>query len=222
SYLVEVCAFTFMALLVAREGTFVSGGHQIMSNLAALCYMMPMALGVATASLTAQAVGGQDHALAKRIALGGMVLGVLGAVLTSAILLGGQAKIIAAYTNNADIAMVAATLLPMIPLFHLFDSMQCINSYVLRAYKIAVVPLIIQVIALSVIGLIGGWWLGFGGGRGQLSSVLAWMLPGAPEGAGTMWLMSMLGLALSAILLHVWFWRVVSAATRQNPVMPSR
>lgn len=45
SYLVEVSAFTFMALLVAREGTYVSGGHQIMSNLAALCYMMPMALG---------------------------------------------------------------------------------------------------------------------------------------------------------------------------------
>ena len=57
SYLVEVCAFTFMALLVAREGTLVSGGHQIMSNLAALCYMMPMALGVATAALTAQAIG---------------------------------------------------------------------------------------------------------------------------------------------------------------------
>lgn len=222
SYLVEVCAFTFMALLVAREGTFVSGGHQIMSNLAALCYMMPMALGVATASLTAQAVGGQDHALAKRIALGGMVLGIVGALLTSAILLGGQARIIAAYTNNADIAMVAATLLPMIPLFHLFDSMQCINSYVLRAYKIAVVPLIIQVIALSVIGLIGGWWLGFGPGRGQLSGVLAWILPGAPEGAGTMWLMSMLGLALSAILLHVWFWRVVSAATRPHAPVTAR
>ncbi|PTN49955.1 MATE family efflux transporter, partial [Achromobacter xylosoxidans] len=57
SYLVEVSAFTFMALLVAREGTYVTGGHQIMSNLAALCYMMPMALGVATAALTAQAIG---------------------------------------------------------------------------------------------------------------------------------------------------------------------
>lgn len=214
SYLVEVCAFTFMALLVAREGTFVSGGHQIMSNLAALCYMMPMALGVATASLTAQAVGAQDHALARRIALAGMVLGVLGALVTSAVLLGGQARIISAYTNNADIAAVAATLLPMIPLFHLFDSMQCINSYVLRAYKIAVVPLIIQIVALSLFGLIGGWWLGFGPGRGQMDGVLQRILPGAPVGAGTMWMMSMLGLALSAALLHVWFWRVVRMAAR--------
>ncbi|MFQ6721184.1 MATE family efflux transporter, partial [Bordetella pertussis] len=66
SYLVEVSAFTFMALLVAREGTYVSGGHQIMSNLAALCYMMPMALGVATAALTAQAIGAGRPDLAHR------------------------------------------------------------------------------------------------------------------------------------------------------------
>ena len=60
SYLVEVCAFTFMSLMVAREGTDVIGGHQITANLAALAYMMPMAIGVATASLTAQAIGEID------------------------------------------------------------------------------------------------------------------------------------------------------------------
>src|SRR3546814_1795990 len=36
SYLIEICAFSFMALLVAREGMYVTGGHQIMANLAAL------------------------------------------------------------------------------------------------------------------------------------------------------------------------------------------
>ncbi len=220
SYLVEVCAFTFMALLVAREGTFVSGGHQIMSNLAALCYMMPMAIGVATASLTAQAIGAQDPALAKRIALAGMVLGVAGALMTSVILLGGQSHIIAAYTNDASVAAVAATLLPMIPLFHLFDSMQCINSYVLRAYKIAVAPLVIQVLALTLIGLVGGWWLGFGPGHELFADTLQWILPGAPQGAGTMWLMAMLGLALSAALLHGWFWRVVAATVRTTASPP--
>lgn len=221
SYLVEVCAFTFMALLVAREGTFVSGGQQIMSNLAALCYMMPMAIGAATASLTAQAIGAQDPLLAKRIALAGMVVGVLGALMTSIILLGGQSHIIAAYTNDASVAAVASTLLPMIPLFHLFDSMQCINSYVLRAYKIAVAPLVIQVLALTLIGLVGGWWLGFGPGRDLFADTLAWILPGAPQGAGTMWLMAMLGLALSAALLHGWFWRVV-AATLSNAASPQQ
>lgn len=209
SYLVEVSAFTFMALLVAREGTYVSGGHQIMSNLAALCYMMPMALGVATAALTAQSIGAGDLRQAQRNSLAGMTLGLLGALLTATVLLVGRPLILAAYTDDAQVAAVATTLLSIIPLFHLCDSMQCINSYVLRAYKVAIVPLMLQVVALAGVGLLGGWWLGFGPGRGGLDWLRALLLPGSPTGAGTMWLMAMMGLALSAVLLHVWYWKIV-------------
>ncbi|CAM4360882.1 MATE family efflux transporter [Bordetella tumbae] len=209
SYLVEVSAFTFMALLVAREGTYVSGGHQIMSNLAALCYMMPMALGVATAALTAQSIGAGDLGQAQRNSLAGMALGLLGALLTATVLLVGRPLILAAYTDDPQVAAVAGTLLTIIPLFHLCDSMQCINSYVLRAYKVAVVPLLLQVVALAGVGLLGGWWLGFGPGRGGLDWLRTLLLPGSPTGAGTMWLMAMMGLALSAMLLHAWYWRVV-------------
>jgi MATE family multidrug resistance protein len=211
SYLVEVSAFTFMALLVAREGTFVTGGHQIMSNLAALCYMMPMALGVATAALTAQAIGAGDLRHAHRTGMAGLALGVMGAVLTAAVLLAGRPLILAAYTNNPDVAAVATTLLAVLPLFHLFDSMQCINSYLLRAYKVAVVPLLLQVVALAGLGLAGGWWFGFGPGRGGLDGIRAVLVPGSPEGAGSMWLMAMAGLALSAALLHYWYRRIVRA-----------
>lgn len=209
SYLVEVSAFTFMALLVAREGTYVSGGHQIMSNLAALCYMMPMALGVATAALAAQSIGAGNLAQARRHSMAGMILGLVGAVLTAAALFMGRPLILAAYTDDPNVAAVATTLLTIIPLFHLCDSMQCINSYVLRAYKVAVVPLLLQIVTLAGIGLLGGWWLGFGPGKGQLEWLRILILPGAPQGAGTMWIMAMLGLAVSALLLHAWYWKVV-------------
>ena len=209
SYLVEVCAFTFMALLVARDGTYVSGGHQIMSNLAALCYMMPMALGVATAAVTAQAIGAGRPRQAQQNSLAGMALGLSGALLTSAVLLIGRPLILAAYTDDPQVAAVASTLLMIIPVFHICDSVQCINSYVLRAYKVAVVPLLLQIIALAGVGLAGGWWLGFGPGRGGLDWLRTFLMPGSPTGAGTMWLMAMLGLALSAVLLHAWYWRVV-------------
>lgn len=209
SYLVEVSAFTFMALLVAREGTYVTGGHQIMSNLAALCYMMPMALGVATAALTAQAIGAGNLAHAHRTGMAGLALGLIGALLTSAVLLAGRPLILAAYTDDAGVAAVATTLLAMLPLFHLFDSMQCINSYLLRAYKVAVVPLLLQVVALAGVGLVGGWWFGFGPGQGGLDPVRNVLVPGSPVGAGSMWLMAMVGLALSAALLHFWYRRIV-------------
>ena len=214
SYLVEVSAFTFMALLVAREGTFVTGGHQIMSNLAALCYMMPMALGVATAALTAQAIGAGNYAHAHRTGMAGLALGLIGALLTAAVLLIGRPLILAAYTDDGAVAAVATTLLAVLPLFHLFDSMQCINSYLLRAYKIAVVPLILQTVALAGVGLVGGWWFGFGPGKGGIDGLREMLVPGSPQGAGSMWLMAMFGLALSAILLHLWYRRILRTVGR--------
>jgi MATE family multidrug resistance protein len=209
SYLVEVCAFTFMALLVAREGTFVIGGHQIMSNLAALCYMMPMAIGIASAAVTAQAIGAGQMQLAHRTGMAGLALGLLGAALTSCVLWTGKPLILRAYTDNLEVAAVAAALLQLIPLFHLCDAMQCINSYLLRAYKVAVVPLALQAVALGLIGLGGGWLFGFGPARGRLDALRMLLMPGSPVGAGSMWLMAMIGLGLSAALLHLWYRRVV-------------
>ena len=46
--LVEVSSFTLMALFIARLGTTASAAHQIASNLTAVAYMAPLALGLAT------------------------------------------------------------------------------------------------------------------------------------------------------------------------------
>jgi MATE family multidrug resistance protein len=62
SVALEVTSFTFMALLIARLGTSVMGGHQIISNLAAIAYQMPLSLALATATVTAQALGAGDPA----------------------------------------------------------------------------------------------------------------------------------------------------------------
>lgn len=215
SYLIEVAAFTFMALLVAREGMYVSGGHQIMSNLAALCYMMPMAVGVASASLTAQSIGAQNLKKARAMGRAGIVIVISGALLTSLTLIGGRSAILGVYTDDAQVAVVAATLLQLLPLFHLADALQCIGSYLLRAYKIAVVPLLLQVVALTGVGLTGGWWLGFGPAAGALQPLINAILPGAPTGAATMWLMAFLGLSLSAILLFIWYAHIVRGYARR-------
>ncbi|HEY0296096.1 MAG TPA: MATE family efflux transporter [Bordetella sp.] len=215
SYLIEVSAFTFMALLVAREGTYVLGGHQIMSNLAALCYMMPMSIGVASSAVTAQSVGAASLAQARRTGWAGLALGLLGALLTSAVVLAGRPYIVAAYTSDAQVAAAASSLVMMMPLFHLWDAFQCINAYLLRAYKVAVAPLLIQTLALAVVGLLGGWWFGFGPGEGGLDGVIAVLMPGARTGAGSLWLMAMIGLGLSALLLHGWYWRTLRRLGRR-------
>lgn len=205
SYLIEVCAFSFMSLLIARGGVYVSGGQQIMANLIALCYMMPMALSISSASLTAQAIGARDAAKARRTGLAGIMLVMIGALTTALILIFGQQAILRAYTDELQVAVVAAALMQIAPWFHFWDAMHCIGSYLLRAYKVAVVPLILQISALTGLGLVGGWWLGFGPGAGSLQPVVNQLMPGAPSGAATMWIMAMIGLAVTAMMLFGWY-----------------
>lgn len=205
SYLVEVCAFTFMSLLVAQEGIAAIGGHQVMSNLAALAYMMPMSIGVATAALTAQAIGAQQMYQAHRTSMMGLVVGLCGAIVTAMLLYFGREFIVAAYTNNPAVASVALSLLVLLPFFHIVDAMQCINSYLLRAHKIAFVPMLLQTFALMVVGLLGGWWMGFGPGKSLIEPIRNQLLAGSPVGAGSMWMMATIGLATSTVLLHCWY-----------------
>ena len=211
SYLIEVCAFTFMALLAARDGMYVTGAHQIMANLAALCYMIPMALGIATAALTAQAIGARDFALARINGRAGILLVVGIAVITALFIVVGRGPLLRLYTDDAQVAAAAAMLLILLPFFHVGDALQCIGCYLLRAYKIAVTPLMMQIVALTGVGLGGGWWLGFGPGRGALATPIHFFIPNAPIGTATLWVMSTVGLVLSASLLFLWYGHVLRA-----------
>jgi len=201
SYLIEVCAFTFMALLAARDGMYVTGAHQIMANIAALCYMIPMALGIATAATTAQAIGARDHTLARINGRAGIILAVGAALFTAGLIILGRDALLQLYTDDVHVIAAAALLLMLLPFFHVSDALQCIACYLLRAYKVAIVPLLLQVVALTGVGLAGGWWLGFGPGRDILAAPIQAVLPGAPLGTTTLWLMSTVGLLLSASLL---------------------
>ena len=214
SYLIEVCAFTFMALLAARDGMFVTGAHQIMANMAALCYMIPMALGIATASLTAQAIGARDMMRARANGRAGILMVVGAALLTAALIAVGRGPILLLYTDDAQVAAAATVLLALLPFFHLGDALQCIGCYLLRAYKVAVAPLLMQVFALTGVGLAGGWWLGFGPAQGALAVPIRYFLPEAPIGTATLWIMSTMGLTLSATLLFIWYGHVVRRHAR--------
>jgi MATE family multidrug resistance protein len=227
SYVVEVAAFTFMALFIAREGTTIIGGHQIMSNLAALCFMMPLAIGLSTASQVAQALGAKDDELAHRTGMTGLAVAFTGAMITALVLFFFREEIVSVYTSDPAVATIALSLLVILPWFHVIDAMHCANVYLLRAHKIAMVPLVLQTLALSLIGLGGGWYLGFGPGQGFMEPVRQVILANAPPGAATMWLMAALGLFLSALMLFGWYQYIVrlkpkrrQAQAQQAPVKP--
>jgi len=189
SYALESTSFTAITLLAARLGTTVMGGHQVVANLAAVCFMLPLSLSVATATLTAQAIGAEDPRRARETALTGMRIGALVATVTVLMLWALRGAIVGLYSRDPAVVAVALTLIPYLAAFHFFDALQTVASFVLRAYRRAIAPTVIHAGALWGVGVIGGYLVAFGG------------ILGPPWGIAGMWLMQSVALALAALLL---------------------
>lgn len=177
SFLVDVTAFTFMALFIARLGAASSAAHQVAASVAVFVYMMPMALGHAAGVLVGQALGAGDAARARAAGfLGLRVGGGLGAAFGLAIgLLAPQ--LAALYTPDAAVRAHATALLGSVAFYHAADALQAVLAQVLRGYRRAVAPMAIYAGSLWGVGLGGGWLLGltdlFGPARGALGFWLA-------------------------------------------------
>ncbi len=205
SYIVEVTSFTFMTLLVAGLGTQVTGGHQIVANLAAFCFMLPLSLAVATSAIVAQFIGANDGIGARRATRAGLRLAAAIAIVVSSLVWFGRHSIIGFYTDDAGVAAVALSLIGFIAIFHLFDAVQGMSGFILRAYKHAVAPMVVYTVSLWGIGLVGGWWIAFHPAFG-----------GVPLGASGLWGASTVSLGLAALVLAVWMVRVSRRPLRES------
>nr|WP_312376076.1 MATE family efflux transporter [Delftia acidovorans] len=196
--LVEVTSFTLMALFVARQGTLASASHQIAANLAALCYMVPLSLAIATSARISYWRGAGDEAMARRLVTMGWRLAATGGlVLASALFLSreGLARI---YSSNPEVVATTASLLAWVAAYHVADAVQTFCLFVLRCYRITVAPLVIYCLLLWGGGLAGGYWLAYG----TDSALPAWLHHGtpAPFWAGSACALLVTALVFSAIV----------------------
>lgn len=197
SHLVEISSFTLMALFVAQLGATVVAGHRIVANLAAICYMLPLALAIATLAQVGQAAGARDWRRAElSIAAGVLLAGAL-SLLLGVLLWLVAGPVTAAYTDDPAVRAVALGLLGYVAFYQLFDGVQTVAAHALRGYRIAFAPMLVHVGCFWGVGLYGGWWLAFKVAQ--------------PMGAAGFWLASTLGLMLSAVLLGMLLWRAVQA-----------
>jgi MATE family multidrug resistance protein len=195
AYVLESTSFSFVTLLVAGLGTSVLGGHQIVSNLAALAFQVPLALSLATATFTAQALGAGDAGRARRAAFTGIRLTVGAASATAATFWLCRRGLVGLYTTDQAVAAVALSLIGYMAGFHVFDALQAVAAFVLRAHRIVLVPTVIYAVVLWGLGLSGGYVMAF-------QPVL-----GGPRGAAGLWLAQVVALCLtSALLLGCYLW----------------
>lgn len=188
--LIEVSSFTFIALLLARFGATTVAGHQIVANVIALLFMLPLSYGIASSVLVAQALGAGERETARRAGLRGyrFAVGTAFAVVVLMYLL--REPLVAQFTRDPHVAAVALGLLGIGLMFHFFDAVQGVSAFILRGYKVAFVPMLIHSVTLWAIGLAGGWWLAY-------RPPPSWPLGAAPS----FWLAAAIGLAIAAVVL---------------------
>ena len=214
AYMVEVTSFTFMAMFVARLGPTVAASHQVAANLAGVCYMVGLGIAHATSTLVAQSIGANRRDLARSYALSGLRMALAAALATVALLWAGASPIAHAYSTDASVVRASLSLIVVVALFHLFDSIQTQLGFILRAYKVAVAPMLVYLVAMWAIGLGGGYWLTF---RPPPGSMLA-RLAGVSSGAMGFWVAGFVGLIVTTVGLWLLLARIWRAERVEAPV----
>lgn len=199
SNLVEISAFTLIALFIAREGATVVAGHRIVANLAALLYMLPLAVAIATLARVGRAAGARDQAGMEQAVGAGMVLATGLSLLFGGLLWWGAGPLVGAATGDGRVAAVAVGLVGYLAAYQLFDAIQTVAGFSLRGCKITFLPMLIHTLCFWGVGLGGGWWLAYGS---------------PAMGVAGYWAASTASLVLAALLLGGLLWRVL-AATRE-------
>ena len=208
SFLVEISAFTLMAIFIARLGAETVSGHRIAANLSAFVYMLPLSLGIATAAQVAQSVGARNEALARGYAFAGLKIACSFSVVLAAAMLWLRSPIAWLATEDPKVAEVAATLAFYIALYQFFDAAQTVACFALRAYKISFVPLLIHLGCFWGLGLGLGYWLAF--------------LSPTPQGASGFWQAAVISTITAAFLFGGLLWRVTKRRSTMEQEHPGK
>ncbi len=190
-FLVEVSAFSMIALLIARLGNVQVAAHQIALNFTGIVFMIPSALGHAMTVRVGHALGAGNARQAQETGYTGIYMGLIYAIF-SALLIGlGNEIITTLYTTDQAVRTLAAQLLFYAAIFQLGDATQTILAGILRGYKITQWPMLIYIGAFWLLGIPLGYALAFGYGKG----------------ANGFWQALVLALMIAAVLLYGLFVR---------------
>lgn len=200
SYLIETTGFTFMAIFIMRfHSDAFSSGHQIVASVAGVVYMIPLSISIASSAVVAQYLGQRSPMRARRAGYLGITLAIVCAIAAGFAVYFVQLPIIRIYTKDPETIAVAVSLIIFISIYQIADATQVTTAFVLRAYKIAILPTVLYAISLWGVGLGGGYAIAF-----NLTGATPTMLQG-PAG---LWLGNTISLALVAVALILLYNRV--------------
>jgi MATE family multidrug resistance protein len=192
SVLAEGALFSSAALILGTLGATIVAAHAIAINYAALMFMVPLSLHSATTIHVGHLAGAGRRAEARRAGWTGMAM-CAGIMLVSAlVLVVARSGIAGLYTEDTEVASLAATLLLFAAAFQVADGLQVGAAGALRGFKDAAAPMWLNVLSYWGIGFPLAWWLGVRAG---------WSAAGV-------WTGLIVGLFACALLLSVRYYRI--------------
>lgn len=197
---VEVTSFTLMALFIARLGVVASASHQITASMAALLYMAPLSLSIASSARVSYWLGADRHQNARKALREGLVLVFIIGSLLSLLLVLFKKEVVLLYTQSTAVAALSSELFFWLACYQLADALQVFCVFALRCYRITLFPLLTYAITLWGVGLAGGYAVSYG--LVQVEQ-LAWLRTHSPI---TFWQTSTLALVLTVLALFPVLW----------------
>ncbi len=199
SQLVEITSFTLISLLVARLGITASAAHQIAGTMAAMVFMFPISYGVAATARVSYWIGHGNPKLAAQLIRQTLTWGLIFSCTLGVAILISRHWLATLFSSNPDIIALASTLLAFVALYHVPDSLQIMGMFLLRCYRITLMPLMVYSIFLWGIGLGGGYYLAY-----ENSSTIFTQTPKA------FWLTAIISLSIVAVWFSMALLRVSS------------
>lgn len=214
AYLVEVTSFTLMALFIARLGTVASASHQIAASVASVLYMMPLSIAIACSARVSFWIGAGQPERARHAVWTGFRLAALFALASAALLFIANQVLAGLYSRNPAVVSLGASLLLWVAVYHLADAVQAVCAFLLRCYRVTLVPLLLYSILLWGLGLLGGYVLAYKG----------WGAQDPTQSASSFWIASTGAIALVALCFTGLLWKAVrhhlKTGLRTAPVAP--
>lgn len=164
--MLEVGVFAAATALAGRLVPAALAAHQIALHYAAFTFMIPFGISSAGAVRVGHAVGRRDPAGVRRSGWMALVLGVGFMLCGAAVFVLVPRILIAAFTSDADVLTIGASLLLVAAVFQLFDGLQGVATGVLRGLGDTRSPMIWNFGGHWLIGLPLGYTLAFSMGLG--------------------------------------------------------
>jgi MATE family multidrug resistance protein len=169
----EAWAFTLAAFMAGWIDVVAIGSHQIVLNMAALSFMVPLGISMGAATRVGNLIGEGDEPGMRRAVRSALGLGAGVMVFAAAAFAVFRHELPRLYSDDPGLVALSAQILPVAGAFQIADGTQAVAGGVLRGMGRPQVAAMVNLVGYYALALPLAYLLGFRAGLGLLGIWLA-------------------------------------------------